>query len=139
METCKRPFSRDRRIDSRGLRAGSGCARQRDRLKPHWEEIHDGKGTVGDEEITQAIEDGKLLLQEERCQHWFIGYPKLDRNESEERYHGKCKRKDDTRCSPLWRRWLSVSHGGRYVLVSAHRLLVAVPRTQECEKREDLF
>lgn len=99
------------------METGGRCARHRDRLKPHREEIHDSKGTVGDEEITQAIEDGDLLAQEERGQHWFSGYVKFDHDESAEKYHRKRKREDDTRCVP--------------------RLLVVVSCTQEYEKRED--
>jgi hypothetical protein len=56
-------------------------------LKPHREEIHDGKGAVGDEEITQAVEDGELLLQEEWRQYRFAGHAKFDHDESDERYH----------------------------------------------------
>ncbi len=91
METCT-TFQSGPTKRFKEIRAGGGCARHRDRLKPHREEIYDSEGTVGDEESTQAIEDGCPLPQEERRQHWFSGYTKFDHNESDERYHRKCKR-----------------------------------------------
>lgn len=52
---------------------GNGGGRQHHGLEPHWEEVHDGEVTKGDQEITGSDQDRNFLFEQKRCQHGLDG------------------------------------------------------------------
>ena len=59
------------RVSSTIALTGNGSRRHHRGLKPHLEEVRDGKVTKAGQEITGTNEDGNFLFEQKQCQDGF--------------------------------------------------------------------
>lgn len=71
---------------SHTLLTSDGGRRQHHSLEPHWEEVHDGEITKGNQEIADSDEDRDFLSEQKRCQHGLDGELQFDNDKKEEEY-----------------------------------------------------